>query len=63
MQTPSNQAGNANKLKDLLSPSNIQDEDFEGANIGDNLEKLPPKKKLFINCALDKKIFSLPTEA
>jgi len=59
--TVTSQSNNRNQVKNLLSPSNIQDDDeVESANIGNNLEKLPQKKKLLINCHLDKKLFSLP---
>jgi hypothetical protein len=52
----------ASKLKGIISPSNVQDDEYEGANIGENLEKLPPKKKFVINCSLEKKLFNLPDE-
>jgi hypothetical protein len=45
----------------MLSPSNIKDE-MEAPNLADNLKKLPPKKKLYINCSFEKKMFALPSE-
>jgi len=47
-------------LQGLLSPSNIIEDESEGTHIGINLEKLPAKKKLYINCELEKKLFTLP---
>lgn len=46
-----------------MSPSNVVDEENEGPNIGNNLEKSTSsgvKKKLVIDCNLEKKIFCLP---
>ncbi len=47
-------------LQGLLSPSNILEDEQEGANIDQNLTKLPAKKKLLVNCELEKKLFTLP---
>ena len=53
---------NDRALKNMLSPSNIVDEENDGPSLGDNLEKGggSAKKKLVIDCNLEKKIFCLP---
>lgn len=48
---------NSNNIQSLLSPSNIPEDDNETGGV---MEKLPPKKRLLINCELEKKLFSLP---
>jgi len=52
---------NSNNIQSLLSPSNIPEDDNDSTtNVGRVLDKLPPKKRLLINCELEKKLFSLP---
>ena len=52
-----------NNIQSLLSPSNIPEDEQDGVNIGDNLEKIPTKKRMYINCELEKKLFLLPLKA
>ena len=51
---------NKNNIHSLLSPSNIMEDDNDGTNFGQNLERLPVKKRLLVNCELEKRIFTLP---
>lgn len=52
---------NPNKanIQSLMSPSNIVEEEQEGIHGGSNIEKIVVKK-LYVNCDLEKKIFTLP---
>ena len=59
-RTGSNNNGNFG-VSNMLSPSNIND-DNEAPGLTDTLKKIVQKKKLFINCSLEKNLFLLPSE-
>lgn len=51
-----------NAITNILSPSNIQEEE-EGANLRDDLTKQVPKRKFLLNCDFQKALFELPKNA
>lgn len=55
--------GKETPLANMLSPSNIQEEESEGANLREDLTKQVPKRKFKVNCDIESNLFDLPKSA